>query len=401
MTASYPTDAVGATPTARCLRVMRELFENPTRSSWPDLAKDPTVFEVDLRSGTAKRVVHELRPFLIRVRNHGASAGSAKRQYAAAYRWTSAALALLQGTSVAAPVSPPVAARAITPAQPVPAPPTRSWSDEDGLLVEELVLQNEFGTTVYRSENGGRWTAHGADNAQCLPRELRMRIVPGIDIDAESCHPNLLVQMLERWGVDLGPFDALVSVAKYPKMWRQHVAEQLGIPEKDGTVIVYGGQKKTKRDAKTLMLALQYGASSDEECPGVVRAIIGDSALPPAVVELVEQMRAAAKVVEKHSKHLWEQAVLVRKRKQARGEAPWLKAGAFWSAVKKTLVSLAVQAEERKVLDASVAFCHAQGVRVLVLQHDGMMVEKPVDLAALSDYVQKTTGFRLVFARKE
>ena len=89
-------------PSPRCLRVMHELFANPTRSSWSHLSNNKSVFEVDFANGTTKRIAPELRTYLEVVQVAGRpnlrKTGEKNGRLPTAYRWAPAALPYLPTT---------------------------------------------------------------------------------------------------------------------------------------------------------------------------------------------------------------------------------------------------------------------------------------------------------------
>ncbi len=97
-------------------------------------------------------------------------------------------------------------------------------------------------------------------------------------------------RILQKHVADPRQFDVIAHFAKHPSVWRRHLAQQYGIPEKssDG------------RNAEQLLLALQYG---DPNLYGpTVRSIIGSQELMGAALELAQQFHDAQRFAPRSRK---------------------------------------------------------------------------------------------------
>ena len=369
MSTSYLDSSSPTTPSARCLRVMKALFSNPTPSTWNDFRNDPTVFEVDLR-GKYQRIAVELRPFLIQVRNHGAwqCSNGLLQQHKAAYRFTPAALALLTAD---APQSLPAALPEV-PAQ------------EDG--VETWTITTLCGTHTYVSHEGGRWVGQGNGPQNMRGSERRALFAGCPDVDVVSCHPSLLLQFLVQHGVDVSVFDAVSSFAENIGSWREHTMKAYSLPLK----------AEQGPSAKQLLLALQYGMSDSGH---TLMEMTAGRALTPALQELHDQMATVMKLIRKLTPEF--KAIAQRtKTRQLTKEGTRLSKQMFFAAVDRAWPALVIQAEERKVFDACRSFVEKSGGRILVPMHDGFIPSISIDLVALAAHVHTATGYKLTFTKK-
>lgn len=337
-------------------RAKRWLLE--TRGAHPS-----GTFSLDFRAGTAKRVAAEVRDiFFDRVHGgHGPQAfwGGVSRK--AQYRWSTtgealwAARAPVQAVSGPSPVAPP------------------AQEDEPGMRTWTLA-----GLT-YTSRDGGRWTCRGDDAQSLAPNARRARFGDGPEVDAENCHPSLILQILgaER-------FPVLADYVADRGAWLARLQDEYSVD---------------RAGAKRVVIALLYGADPDYDA-GTVADLLGRSPTGELRALVGELGTARSLLCEMHS------AMNDTARRAVKRKYGFVPKWQYRAQLERTLASLALQHHERRALEAAVQFHAERGEHVVLLQHDGYRlapgtVVTPDILRAVSDHVASTTGIRLTYTVKE
>ena len=337
-------------------RVQRWLSE--TRAENPG-----GTFALDFRTGRLARGGREMvAPFFDRIHGgHGPQPfwGGVSRK--AQYRWSIAGEALWAAQAPARAVSSPLPAAA--PVQ-EDEPGTRTWT---------------LAGLTYTSRDGGRWTCRGDDAQSLAPDARRARFGDGPEVDAENCHPSLILQLLgaER-------FPVLADYVANRGAWLARLQDEYGVD---------------RAGAKRVVIALLYGADPDYDA-GTVADLLGRS--PGGELRaLADELGCARSVLCEMHGSMNDAARRTVKRKY--GFVPkWQ----YREKLERTLASLALQYHERRTLESAVQFHAERGECVVLLQHDGYRLAPGTavthdTLRAVSDHVARTTGIKLNYTVKE
>ena len=234
--------------------------------------------------------------------------------------------------------------------------------------------------TTYVQSNGGRFYARGAFNLQNCSRKIKhAALADHYDIDIENCHYTLLEQMCERTGYQT---PCISHYVRNKKQIRAEVASILHC---------------TEEEAKEVLIALIYGSNLGPY--GVLKklniqtevAYLNKTWISKLASELCKARNHVIQDYEMktkgHFKIMNDAGMMIR-----------TKTDKEKSVKKSTLLAHILHGAESLILQHMISFL---GENIVLLQHDGVTCQTPVNIDKLSEYIKEKTGYRIQFEMEQ
>ncbi|MDV7021551.1 hypothetical protein R4P48_02505 [Atlantibacter subterranea] len=257
-------------------------------------------------------------------------------------------------------------------------------TDANGPLINQIEFilatadANKSGglPTTYVQSNGGRLYAKGAFNLQNCSRKIRHAALAGYyDIDIENCHYTLLEQMCERTGFQT---PCISYYVRNKKRVRAEVASMLHC---------------TEEKAKEVLIALIYGSNLSPY--GVLKKL--DIKTETAYLNRTWISKLASEINKARNHVIQDYEMKTKghfKIMNDAGMAVRTKTDKEKSVKKSTLLAHILHGAESLILQHMIGFL---GENIVLLQHDGVTCQTPVNTDKLSDYIKEKTGYRIQF----
>ena len=227
-----------------------------------------------------------------------------------------------------------------------------------------------YKTQTFVESGAGRLYALGG-GIQNAPKTVRRAALNGTELDFVNCHPTILMELAERYQVELS---ALKRYASNPTEVREELADTLGIA-------VAG--------AKVLLLAATFFGHRRYALSEIVSRHGGD----PEQLRDVDYLKQYQRDIRKITK------VLVERSPKSRNGA--LLINVLGKSIQTNEKQSRLLAHIIQGYEASALHTLIEGLEVLCLEHDGATVaDRNLDLEEVSDRVSKATGIRLKVEEK-
>lgn len=249
---------------------------------------------------------------------------------------------------------------------------TKALVKQTAHIRKKATTRNFYGAVLHRYTQSiaGRLFAEGV-NLQSCSKQIRNAALRGHwDYDINCCHFAILRQMAARVGCSCPSIDHYVQ---NKNIVRQAVADESGI---------------TPKQAKSVLTMTAYGA------PASVRE---DDAIPSEIgVDAARRVYASPTFQAIKKEALAASRKILNKHKDQNGNF----VNAFNKALKKSKIKRSEKMShlltgiEAMALRAAVRTCRDS---VVLLQHDGFVTNKRIDLNAVHQAVRDETGYELTF----
>jgi len=226
----------------------------------------------------------------------------------------------------------------------------------------------------YEEAKTGRYTAKNA-TLQGFHKSVRYAALKGCyEYDLNAAHQNILIQLLEREGVDFPELEAVRDYVKNKQKIRIELAKSLDAPIE----II-----------KEIIQALTYGAQlTRNKKQSIYEICEGNEKLVERVIKnpWLEQLAKTFLIAHKHlvgSKKILKNAVGIKSESLSK---------------KAEAMAHILQGCERQVLDALIK--HSKPKDIALLVHDCIVYYTPKNTSDLSRIVFEETGFNLSFSEE-
>ena len=226
----------------------------------------------------------------------------------------------------------------------------------------------------YEEAKTGRYTAKNA-TLQGFHKSVRYAALKGCyEYDLNAAHQNILIQLLEREGVDFPELEAVRDYVKNKQKIRIELAKSLDAPIE----II-----------KEIIQALTYGAQlTRNKKQSIYEICEGNEKLVERVIKnpWLEQLAKTFLIAHKHlvgNKKILKNAVGIKSESLSK---------------KAEAMAHILQGCERQVLDALIK--HSKPKDIALLVHDCIVYYTPKNTHDLSMIVLEVTGFKLEFSEE-
>lgn len=233
----------------------------------------------------------------------------------------------------------------------------------------------------YAESTSGRLYGKGA-TLQNAPRTIKGAALHGLwDYDIENCHYAIFSQMAAKYGYET---TAINYYLNHKAEVRQGIAERVGI---------------SVDDAKMCLLAVMYGARTNEWHENAIPRTIGQAAgllyKDRQFQDIAEDIKQGRRIIlENHPKGrtTYTNAMNKRIRYKAAREQEEPDEYVKDAATPEQILAHLIQGVEAQALRKAISLC---GEDVVVLMHDGFVSREQIDVAQLEQAIYEDTGYRL------
>lgn len=226
----------------------------------------------------------------------------------------------------------------------------------------------------YIEAASGRLYAKGI-NLQTAPKVVKESALAGLwEYDFSNCHYSILTQMAARYGYQCS---AIEHYLDNKRATRRQIAEAVGI---------------TEDKTKTCLLAILYGARQSARPQDAIPEAIGLEAasrlyaVPQFAALKTDIANARRAILKGHPRNRKGWITNLMGKSIGGKQAP-----------EKVLAHL-IQGVEARALNTAI---ESQGGSIVLLQHDGFATTTQLDVKAIEDAVEKTTGYRLTLEAEQ